>query len=416
MLDSLDTVKSVARRNIGAALSHLTPDQSRWLKETAEQIERTGWAAEIYDSEWHLLWVSEELQHFLGSDDPDQIGYGKHILEAYRHPAWRNKVTPESFLSTLDAGLSFIAYDTPGGVEALRDKLDPELHPLLEQVEPKQAPPVWSVELELLTQPGQPPVKVHCFSMRIFDADQKLVGTARIYGPGLRASLLTMVARGDEQMFERMSRLVSPGRQPVAVMFADLESSTQLSRRLPSAAYFELISALTKEIDTVILRHEGVVGKHSGDGVSAFFIADEHGAISSAARASIVVAREIQDLAPRVAEEVLARVGVPEDDRPEIKLNIGLHWGATVYMGQIATGGRVEVAALGDEINDCARIEECASGGKILASKALVERLSSEDASFLELNTSSRTYELLSDLGGAGKAERDQINIPVTQL
>ena len=41
----------------------------------------------------------------------------------------------------------------------------------------------------------------------------------------------------------------------------------------------------------------------------------------------------------------------------ELSLRFGLHWGATLYMGRILTEGRSEVTALGDEMNEAARIE-----------------------------------------------------------
>src|SRR5262249_57416722 len=70
----------------------------------------------------------------------------------------------------------------------------------------------------------------------------------------------------------------------------------------------------------------------------------------------------------------------------------GLHWGSTLYVGQIATSGRTEVAALGDEVNETARIEACATGGRALASKALVERLGPDDAADLGLDPDRVTH------------------------
>ena len=46
-----------------------------------------------------------------------------------------------------------------------------------------------------------------------------------------------------------------------------------------------------------------------------------------------------------------------------VKLNIGVHWGATLMVGQVATRGRLEVTALGDQMNECARIEAAAKDG-----------------------------------------------------
>jgi len=45
-------------------------------------------------------------------------------------------------------------------------------------------------------------------------------------------------------------------------------------------------------------------------------------------------------------------------------MRFGLHWGATLYVGQTATSRRTEVTALGDEVNRGARIEACATGGR----------------------------------------------------
>ena len=95
-------------------------------------------------------------------------------------------------------------------------------------------------------------------------------------------------------------------------------------------------------------------------------------------------------------------------------LRFGLHWGSNPYVGNIATAGRSEVTALGDEVNEAARIEACASGGRALASKDLVERLDPEDAAALDLDPNSVTYTPLGELTTATeKARRDAPTIPV---
>ena len=79
--------------------------------------------------------------------------------------------------------------------------------------------------------------------------------------------------------------------------------------------------------------------------------------------------------------------------------------------------GRTEVTALGDEVNEAARIEACATGGRILASKALIERLDSPDAATLGINPRQVTYTQLADLDSAtDKARRDAPAIPVHDL
>jgi class 3 adenylate cyclase len=72
---------------------------------------------------------------------------------------------------------------------------------------------------------------------------------------------------------------------------------------------------------------------------------------------------------------------------------------------------------LGDEANEAARIEACATGGRTLASKSLIERLNRVDADALGLDTGHTTYTRLSDLTTAtDKARRDVPSIPVCDI
>ena len=88
-----------------------------------------------------------------------------------------------------------------------------------------------------------------------------------------------------------------------------------------------------------------------------------------------------------------------------------------MYIGSILTAGRSEVTALGDEVNEAARIEACATHGRTLASKALIERLNPADAGGLGLDTSHTTYTLLAELPTATeKARRDAPSISVCDV
>jgi class 3 adenylate cyclase len=101
----------------------------------------------------------------------------------------------------------------------------------------------------------------------------------------------------------------------------------------------------------------------------------------------------------------------------ELSLRFGLHWGATLYIGRIVTGGRSEVTAQGDEANEAARIEACATGARTLASKSLIERLSSADGDALGIDTTHTTYTRLADLATATeKARRDAPSIVVSEV
>lgn len=91
--------------------------------------------------------------------------------------------------------------------------------------------------------------------------------------------------------------------------------------------------------------------------------------------------------------------------------------GSTLYVGNIITAGRTEVTALGDEVNEAARIEACATGGRALASKSLLERLGPTDAARLGLDPDHATYTRLADLATAtDKARRDAPAIAVHDI
>ena len=274
--------------------------------------------------------------------------------------------------------------------------------------------PMWISSVRF--QQGElPPAEIGYAGIRLRNPEGELLGTALIYTPALPASILMMVSRGDQDMFARMARLVEPGRRRAAILFADLQSSTDLSRRLPSAAYFRLIRAATTAIDEVIVRRLGIVGKHAGDGVTAFFLEEDLGGVSAAARTAVEAAREI----PGAAYEAAAALATDADliDLSGYRINVGIHWGGALYMGQVVTGGRLEVTALGDAVNDCARIQQSARDGQLLASKDVVERLTHEDAAALGIDPEGMVYSMLGEMEGVtDKALRDAAGIPVTSL
>ena len=401
------------------------------LAAIAEQLETTGWAASLCDAQWRLVWVSSEMKVLLGASDPEELGIGKHIVECYCSPTWRNAVTEESQHGSFAQHIGWMVRDTPGGKEALAamlerglqdaldcgDEVSPDAHEtllaMLETSEATEPPLVWTHDFDFL-QGDLPPARVNEIAVRAYDGGE-LLGTVFLFAPALPASVLSLVARGDADMYMRMTRLFRPGRRQAAILFADLQTSGPLARRLPSAAYFRLVCAITTAIDGVVVRHRGIVGKHAGDGVTAFFLADDLGSSSRAARAAIEAARDVAVAARDAAKQVAEDTGLI--DPAECFVNVGVHWAGALYMGQLVTGGRLEVTALGDRVNEAARIQQSASDGQILASKSLVEHLSEDDAAAAGIDVDGVVYVPVADLPGAGpKAIRDAGGIPVTTL
>jgi class 3 adenylate cyclase len=108
------------------------------------------------------------------------------------------------------------------------------------------------------------------------------------------------------------------------------------------------VRRLVGAADRFIVDAGGIVGRHVGDGVVAFFPVEAFDSESAAAKECIAAARAIRAALPHVAP----RSDLGADD---IVARFGLHWGATLFMGAITTSGRTEVTALGDEANEAAR-------------------------------------------------------------
>ena len=253
--------------------------------------------------------------------------------------------------------------------------------------------------------------EIRVLYMRIHDRAGTFVGTIFLAKPrpGM-TQLATAAGLADSDHLDRMALVERPDRRPAAVLMADLEASSPLARRLSTAQYFAFGRRLVRAADQCIVDQGGIVGRHAGDGVVAFFLADIAGSESAAARACIETARALRTAVVDVAD----RSGLQQGD---VSLRFGLHWGATLYVGRITTVGRSEVTALGDEVNEAARIEACATGGRTLASKLLVERLNDADAQALAVDSQHATYTLLGDLDTAtDKARRDAPGIAVCDV
>jgi class 3 adenylate cyclase len=412
------------------------PEDPRLLA-VAQTLAPTRSAISLFDDQWNLRWVSPELKKLLGEENEERLGYGRHIMSCWMLPAWYGALDDaEKRMDDFSHMVPFIVHDTPGGKEAvvqafmhgMQDEIertggdawfcqmsDMDVNDFLAKMEPQEPPPV-SMETFQFKQGDLPPLGVVEISVRLYDSKSEYFGNAIFFNAALPATIHALLSRGDEGMYARMARLITPDRRAAAILFADLQESGKLSRRLPSAAYFELIRSLTTAIDEVIGRYKGIVGKHAGDGVTGFFLADDlGGSHTAAARASVEAARDLLIAVRDVAKDIEEKTGLIQAD--ECLFNVGLHWGGTLFMGQLVTGGRLEVTALGDEVNEGARIQESARDGSILASKALVERLSSDDAISLGIDRDRFLYRTLSELKTASeKAKRDAGGVPVTTL
>ena len=381
------------------------------LRDFAQVMEDTGLSGDILDARWRTVFISSELARLAGVR-PDDVSrfYGKSLIRRNMEDRETWGITDESSVAWWRQNVPVMRRDlTPGDADF--EAVFGPMAKAAARVDPAdRAPRAWQY-----TSPFWPEnvfgasmlSDLQFIEWRMTDDAGHFIGVVRLVRTTLPDSLLSRLGRGDERLFARMDRVREPSRRPAGILFADLEASGVLSRRMSSRGYFELIRNITDLIDTSVIAHDGIVGKHAGDGGSALFLTEDFDdSESAAARATIDAARRIREGADQLG---------PDD--VQVKLNVGIHWGATLMIGQVATRGRLEVTALGDQMNEGARIEAAAKGGAILASKDLIERLDAGDAQAAGLDPDALAYTPLGELDGASdKAIRDAGAIPVTAI
>lgn len=395
----------------------VAPQSSSHIDEWADQLERGRWPGYIIDGDLTLRFLSSELRAFMSDSlgrevDDATAGVGQNIFEALLGEAWAATVHPDSLARVMPRVMAYLKEefeDTPGGAARF---VPEEFKPFFEAAPQVESHGMLADRFDY-TVPGLPSHPVEFLLTGLRSRDGQLHGVVCVSQIGLRPTLVSLLSRGDERMFERMAELQEPKRCQGAILFADLQGSSRLSRILPTRTYFSFIRSLATGADKAVASNGGVVGRHAGDGVSGFFLMSE-GDASSVAAGAIAAAREIHAHASQAISDVVEEMGV---DPKDYGMNIGLHWGASLFMGQLVPGGRLDVTALGDSVNECARIQEAADDGAILASKQLVEQLLPEDAAAVAVDLDHLVYRPISEMENvSAKAIRDAGLIPVSRL
>ena len=377
------------------------------LADAARAFDETRQWVWIVDSQWQLVHISTELQSSFGYHLPLPTPFlGEDWLsEQLSLRLGSNTVAKAREIAAGVAGL-MIADLESAGVRAL---VDPRLCETVLQ----QARANTEVVSFTFTGTGVAGFESQASGMaiRLRDAGGRHAGTAIVSRPAIGdGTLASLVMNSDQAHLARMRQVERPARRPAAILFADLEGSSPLARRLPTANYFRLARRLVRAADQHVVAAGGLVGRHVGDGLAAFFLAETAESESAAARACIQAARGFRSAVSEIAYR-------SDLDPSEVVVRMGLHWGATLYVGNITTDGRTEVTALGDEVNVAARIEASATGGLTLAAKDLIERLNVDDAAALGIDTAHVNYTSIAELSTAtAKAQRDAPTIAVCEI
>src|SRR5262245_41614556 len=246
----------------------------------ASALNDAGYWANVLNAEWRYVFQTDELRrtfadmggawtlptlgaHYFSTEGVERLAetYGGTYAKREFRRAWFLEVGPYALASM------------SGGRDELRRVANPELADLIEDLQPRDAPDAWIERPEVTTAGAHAASSVVWF--RIDDRHGRLAGFCILSKPGAGMSHLgALVATADVAHLERMRFVERPGRRPVAVLMADLEASSPLARRLSTAQYFAFSRRLVRAADRCIIDAGGIVGRHTGDGVVAFFLAD----------------------------------------------------------------------------------------------------------------------------------------------
>lgn len=167
--------------------------------------------------------------------------------------------------------------DIAGWRDPVRAPIAPELCDLVDELSNAASTTAWSFPGHSTFFAGAV-VGCRIAALRINDDGGHHAGTALICMPEVGMAMLGSTALGgDLRHFERMQQIVRPDRRPAAILFADPEGSPAMARRVSTASYFALDRRLVRSADQCVINADGLVGRHVGDGMVAFFLA-LHGA------------------------------------------------------------------------------------------------------------------------------------------
>jgi class 3 adenylate cyclase/predicted ATPase len=150
-------------------------------------------------------------------------------------------------------------------------------------------------------------------------------------------------------------------RRQLTVMFCDLVGSTALSEQLDPEELRQVVQAYHQVSDEAIGRFDGQVAQHLGDGLLVYFgypVAHEDDA-QRAVRAGLAIVGAMQELPRRL------NMQLPWP----LQVRIGIHTGLVV-VGEVGSGAKRELLALGETPNIAARLQGLAAPDAVVISGA----------------------------------------------
>jgi class 3 adenylate cyclase len=183
----------------------------------------------------------------------------------------------------------------------------------------------------------------------------------------------------------------------VTILMSDLRGFTALAARLTPHEVIEFLNLYLEAMVDVISCYEGTIDEIIGDAILVIFGAplafDDHAAKAVACGLAMQLAMS------EVNQRLVAKGAA------ELEMGIGIHTGQ-VIVGNIGSLRRTKYAAVGSNVNLAGRIESFSTGGQVLISESVREKVKSPlrlDAQFqVEPKGATRSLQL-HEVGGIGE-------------
>ena len=150
----------------------------------------------------------------------------------------------------------------------------------------------------------------------------------------------------------------------MTVVFADLSSFTEMTGRLGAMATYSVVDEFLRLASTTLMSHGAFIDKYIGDAVMAFFNVPIKRADHKAG--AVAAAAKLQEILPGLSE----RLGVP------LQASIGIAAGFA-RVGRLGSDDIKDYTAIGDAVNQAARLQAQAGAGEIVVSQDVYQEVAS---------------------------------------
>lgn len=171
---------------------------------------------------------------------------------------------------------------------------------------------------------------------------------ARFHSPDFVEMMVQKVSTNESSL------LMEPSEKEVTVLFADIQSSTELFEQMKPSDIAQVLNQFFDKTSRIVFEYQGSVNKFMGDAIMAIFGAPQEHPDHAvrACRAGLKMLKAVRELQ--------ASHSAPRPYQVRIGINTGL-----VIVGNVGSENRLEYTVLGDPVNVAARLEKTAEASTI---------------------------------------------------